>query len=488
MKILSMVLFTGVVLFAQTARGQSPQFINYQAVARDAETGTELINQPVNVMFSILEGGPGGTLEYSEVHIVETNAFGLINLQIGSEEPEVGTFSDIDWSTGQKWLLVEMDLGEGQGFEEVSNAQLISVPYALHAETAETAVDIDDADADPTNELIDTLLLNGNTLQSYQGGFPDGALNEVNLGGLVDDADADPTNELIEEGSMELIDTLLVFTEGGITQEVNLIGLANFGPWQVGDGTVYNTEADIGIGTDEPIHQLQVMNQSGAEEDSVAVFGLSENSPGTNYALFGRASGGAESRAVYGDAPGVGNTRWAGYFDRGNVHISNFLGINNVDPEAQLQIEGLDQSTRLLQLQTSNSEPALVVEGNGLVGVQQSAPHSSLHVGGSMASQVRFEDAAIGSTSLDENDHILIVDVTDGPVEVTLPPASGIEGRIYCVKRTYTSATNNTLTIAPSGGDTIDSTAFPTLLSSTSAQEARTFISAGSNGWYVISE
>ena len=486
MKILSKVHFAGMVLLAQTAFGQSPQLINYQAVARDAETGTELINQPVDVMFSVLNDGPAGSTEYSEMHSVETNAFGLVNLQIGSGAPVEGTFENIDWSTGQKWLLVEMDLGEG--LEEVSTSRLISVPYALHAETAETVVDTDDADADPTNELIDTLLLSGNTLQSYQGGFPDGTLNEVDLGTLVEDADADPTNELIEEGSMELIDTLLVFTEGGIVQEVNLAGLANFGPWQVGDGTVYNTDAHIGIGTDDPIHQLQVMNQSDAEGDSVAIFGMSENAPGTNYALFGRATGGAENRAVYGDAPGVGNNRWAGYFDRGNVHVSNFLGINNADPEAQLDINGLDQSTRLLQLQTSNSEAALVVEGNGSVGVQQSAPHSSLHVGGSVANRVRFEDAAIGSTTLDENDHVLIVNVTDGSVTVTLPPAAGIEGRVYCVKRTYTSATSNTLTIEPSPGDSIDNTTFPTLLSSTNAQEARTFISAGSNGWFVISE
>lgn len=444
MKHLYLFLLLILLTFTEWAHAQTPQSINYQAVARDGETGGELISQPVDVIFKILDDGFNGTIVFQESHETETNAFGLVNLQIGNGDPIAGTMEDIDWSTGEKWLVVEMDLGEG--FEEVSSSRFISVPYALHAEVAGTAVDIDDADADPTNELIDTLLIVNNVLQSYEGGFPDGNMKSVDLTELVDDADADPTNELIDPDNIELIDTLLYITEGGITHEINLAGLANYGPWQVGPGTVFNTEAYIGVGTEDPVHKLHVNNQSDEVTDSVAVYGHGQH-PGTvNYGVVGRAEGGTENRAVYGDAPGNNENRWAGYFDRGNVHVANRLAVGELNP------------------------------------------HSTVHSNGSVAGSVRYEEATIGDISLLENDYMLIVDVSDGQGLVILPPASTCEGRIYFIKRTYSSPTNNTLQIAPSPGENIDGTAFPILLSSASARESRMLVSAGANGWFVLSE
>ncbi len=444
MKHLYLFLLLILLIPNHWALAQTPQSINYQAVARDGATGGELISQSVDVIFKILDDGPNGAIVYQESHETETNAFGLVNLQIGNGTLVAGTMEAIDWSIGEKWLVVEMDLGEG--FEEVSSSRFISVPYALHAEVAGTAVDIDDADADPTNELIDTLLLNNNVLQSYEGGFPDGNLKSVDLSVLVDDADADPANELIDPNNTELIDTLLYISEGGITHVINLAGLANYGPWQVGPGTVFNTDAYIGIGTEDPVHKLHVDNQSDEAPDSVAVYAHGQHLGPVNYGVIGRAEGGTENRAVYGDAPGDNDNRWAGYFDRGNVHVSNRLAVGELNP------------------------------------------HSTIHSNGSVAGSVRFEESTIGDILLLDNDYMLIVDVSDGQGLVVLPPASTCEGRIYHIKRTYSSPTNNTLQIAPSAGDNIDGTAFPILMSSASARESRMLVSAGANGWFVLSE
>lgn len=529
MKFLSTVLLSVLILSTDWLWGQTPQSINYQAVVRDGETGGELVNQSVDLMFTVLGDGPNSNAVYQEIHQTETNAFGLVNVRIGSVDPEFGTMEEIVWGVGEKWLVVELDLGEG--FDVISSSRFVSVPYALHADVAATADNVDDADADPTNELIDTLLFENDLLMTYEGGYPDGHVNSVDLSSLIDDADADPTNELIDtlliengilttyEGgfpgghinsidlssliddadsdptnelidpdSILLIDTVLFITEGGVTHEINLSGLANYGPWLEGPGVVYNEDANIGIGTNDPLHKLQVMNQSDAEEDSVAAFVLTEHSGEVNYGVFGRASGATENRALYGDAPGVGDNRWAGYFDRGNVHVSNHLSIGQTTAPGQFNISGIDANTPIIHTETDAEEPALRVQGDGKVGVRNADPHSTFQVNGSVAGSVRFEEASLGPFSLNDEDYMLIVDVTGGAATVTLPAASSCEGRVYYVKRTHSVATNNTLTIMPSAGDAIDSVLLPVLLSSASAKEAIMLVSAGSNGWFIMSE
>ncbi len=51
---------------------------------------------------------------------------------------------------------------QGSGYQNLSASQLLSVPYALHAKTAEN---VDDADTDPTNEIeLPTTANNGEVL------------------------------------------------------------------------------------------------------------------------------------------------------------------------------------------------------------------------------------------------------------------------------------------------------------------------------------
>lgn len=424
---------------------QSPQRINYQAVARNSDNGAELMNQPIDVVFKILDGSAAGAIVYQEIHSTETNQFGLFNLEIGAGAPTVGTLAGVDWGFAPKWMAVEIDLGSG--FEEVSVSQLISVPYALHAATATSVDNVDDADADPTNELIDTIQLENNVLSIYQGSFPDGHLSTVDLTALLNDADADPTNELLEPGSLQLLDTLLVFVEGGISHEVNLAGLANFGPWLVGPGTVFNTNAHIGIGTDSPEHKLHVVNNSEVATDSIAIYADNANTvTDINYGLYAKAAGAAENRAVYGSAPGNTENDWAGYFDQGNVHVANKLAVG------------------------------------------ENSPHSSLHTNGSVAGKVRFEQASASSIMLGDDDYIIIVDVTLMPATIVLPPAATCQGRIYYIKRFKTVSNTNTLQISPTGTDLIDGSNFSIPLNQLTGLETRMLVSAGANGWFVMSQ
>jgi hypothetical protein len=208
-------VFIVFLVFSVKAYAQSPNSFNYQAVVRSSN-GSELTNQIVSIKISIIKGSSSGQSIYSETHTVATNNYGLINIQIGAGSVLSGIFSTIEWGKDTYFVKTELDVSGGNNYELMGITQLLSVPYALHAKTAEN---VDDADADASNEIqtlsksgstvtlsknggsisvndndadsineIQTLKLNGNKLEISKG-------NSITLSGVVD-LDADPTNEL----------------------------------------------------------------------------------------------------------------------------------------------------------------------------------------------------------------------------------------------------------------------------------------------------
>ena len=122
-----------MIIIAITVLAQAPQAFKYQAVVRD-NAGNVLVNQNVTFRFSILEGSASGTVIFLETHEAITNEFGLVNLEIGTGEPEIGSLAEIDWSTGEKFLEVELDPTGGYIFTSMGTTQLLSVPYSLYSE------------------------------------------------------------------------------------------------------------------------------------------------------------------------------------------------------------------------------------------------------------------------------------------------------------------------------------------------------------------
>lgn len=140
MKTLQFVLIVILVSAINLSFSQNaPQAINYQCVVRD-NSGNILANQSVFLKFSFLDAlPPGGNVEYAEIHLDTTNQFGLVNLQLGTGTPLSGSFSNIAWSTGIKYLKIELDPdgnGPSQYVQMGTPQQLVSVPYALYAETS----------------------------------------------------------------------------------------------------------------------------------------------------------------------------------------------------------------------------------------------------------------------------------------------------------------------------------------------------------------
>ena len=117
---------------------QAPQKFNYQAVARN-NAGVELANQPIGLRVSIIDGSPNGTVLYQETHINTTNQFGLFTLSVGAGSVVTGSFSSISWGVGSKYIKTEIDPSGGTNYTVAGTSELLSVPYALYAQTSSVA-------------------------------------------------------------------------------------------------------------------------------------------------------------------------------------------------------------------------------------------------------------------------------------------------------------------------------------------------------------
>ncbi len=130
------------VLFSLPLVSQVPEKISFQAVVRDA--GQLLVtSQQVGVRISILQGSVVGSAQYVETHTEQTNANGLLTLEIGTGTVVSGDFTSIDWSAGPYFIKTETDITGGTNYSIVGTSQILSVPFAFYAQKAESAIETD---------------------------------------------------------------------------------------------------------------------------------------------------------------------------------------------------------------------------------------------------------------------------------------------------------------------------------------------------------
>ena len=133
MKKILLSIFT-IAAMALTTFGQAPEGFKYQAVVRDA--GNAIItNQAVGIQLTIQQGSAGGTAVYTETFAPITNAYGLLNLEIGTGTT-TDDFTTIDWSNGTYFIETAIDATGGTNYSVMGTSQLMSVPYALYAKTS----------------------------------------------------------------------------------------------------------------------------------------------------------------------------------------------------------------------------------------------------------------------------------------------------------------------------------------------------------------
>jgi len=127
---------------------QIPEKMSYQAVVRDV-TGNLVSKSVVGMQLSILQGSATGTPVYVESQSPETNSNGLVSIEIGDGTPSKGTFAEIDWSRGTYFIKTEVDPSGGTSYTISGTTQVLSVPFALYAKTAEH---VDYTELDPVFE------------------------------------------------------------------------------------------------------------------------------------------------------------------------------------------------------------------------------------------------------------------------------------------------------------------------------------------------
>ncbi len=142
MKILQKLLFVccfTLPIYLGIAQSQS---INYKAIIRD-NAGAILANDLIIIQFTILQGDTQISV-YSENHSPTTDANGLIVLNIGEGTILSGDYATIDWASDAHFLNVQVN--SGGGLVDMGTTSFLSVPYALHAQTAENTMGLEDID------------------------------------------------------------------------------------------------------------------------------------------------------------------------------------------------------------------------------------------------------------------------------------------------------------------------------------------------------
>lgn len=317
-----LITTTSFVLLSLLTLAQAPQKMTYQSVIRN-NSNALLSNANVGIQISILTGSPTGSAVYIERHTTTTNVNGLATLQIGAGTPVAGTFSSIDWSTGNYYVKTETDPAGGTVYSISGTSQLLSVPYALYAEESGNG----NSFSGDYNDLINT---------------PTNVSAFTNDAGYItspNDADANPTNEIqtlsISGQSLSISggNTITLPTaSGGVTldgaYDQGGAGLgrtitADAGPVQInGSGT--NTAA-LGILFTGTGNSINAVNNNAANTFSV-IQAVTNSSNANNSAIFGQSTGAA--RALSGEITAASTADAA---VRGNnLRTSGGMGVEGV--------------------------------------------------------------------------------------------------------------------------------------------------------------
>ena len=147
-----LALLMTTVVFSQT-----PQGFNYQATVRD-NSGELVVNQNVYFKFNVIQGSQTRVPVYIETHYASTDDLGQVGLVIGEGTATTGVFSEIDWSLGNYFLGIELD--NGSGYVAMGTTQMLSVPYALYAESS--------GNATTQTPNLETILAENNSANNQQ--------------------------------------------------------------------------------------------------------------------------------------------------------------------------------------------------------------------------------------------------------------------------------------------------------------------------------
>jgi len=126
-------------LLSHNIWAQVPDSFSYQMVVRDSNADV-VRNGVVSIEVSVRQDSSTGQALYTEIHSDTTSISGLASLIIGSGSSPTGDLSAIDWSDGPYFLSVRTDTEGGTDFGGAQSMEIVSVPYALYSDQADSAL------------------------------------------------------------------------------------------------------------------------------------------------------------------------------------------------------------------------------------------------------------------------------------------------------------------------------------------------------------
>ncbi len=326
-------ILLSVIIFAQ-----APESFTYQAIVRNS-SGQPLPNTSVTFQFNILQTSTSGTTVYSEEQTATTNGFGLVNLQIGQGTVQSGTFSAINWSSDAYFLNIKLDLGSG--FVDLGTQQFISVPYALYAKSAGSGGTTYTAGngISITGNVIEntapdqTVTIASGGATSVSGTYPNFTVSSTDN---VDDADADPTNEL---QALSISNDTIFLNNGGFVklpagfngQYSSLTGAPTNVSYFTNDAGYLTSEVDGSV-----TNELQALSIS---NDTIFLSnGGFVKIPATNWLLTGNA--GTDGTNFIGTIDSVDLMMKTYNIERLRITCNGNVGISNSTPSEKLDITG----------------------------------------------------------------------------------------------------------------------------------------------------
>jgi len=147
----NLILAVFCLIISAMTFAQVPQKMSYQAVVRGSDNNL-VTNSEISIRISILQGSADGEAVYTETHSATTNANGLVSIEIG-DGTSSDDFSAINWANGPFFVKTETDVNGGNNYDIIGVSQLLSVPYAMYAQTAGNVPDVSGfltEESDPT--------------------------------------------------------------------------------------------------------------------------------------------------------------------------------------------------------------------------------------------------------------------------------------------------------------------------------------------------
>lgn len=117
---------------------QVPGKMTYQSLIRDNQSSL-IQNRSVGLRITIVQDGISQTSVFEETHVTSTNINGLLTLEIGTGANNFGAIQSIDWNNGPYLIRTAIDPNGGSNYSIFGESPLLSVPYAMYANKADSS-------------------------------------------------------------------------------------------------------------------------------------------------------------------------------------------------------------------------------------------------------------------------------------------------------------------------------------------------------------